>query len=102
MPATSDRFPLTRYFVLTSLVAAVLVGAGLALHGAREVKRELLSASEAQAVRIARHLNREVHQQFIHPTIAADGYVDLTTPKHLAGLDRVVRSAIAEFGVVSF
>ncbi|RMG07078.1 MAG: hypothetical protein D6731_24425 [Planctomycetota bacterium] len=97
---TSDAapFPLTRYFLVTGLVTAVVVGAVLAGISAREVERDLLGERQDFAVLIARHLNRQVYERFLRPTLERDGYVDLDGP-HLEALDAVVRSSIAEFGI---
>lgn len=95
------RFPLTRYFVVTGLATAVVVAAVLTTLSVREVHADLVDKSEDYAVLIARNLNRQVHERFVRPTIARDGYIDLDRPEHLAALDAVVRLAIAELDVRS-
>ena len=93
------RYPLTRTFLLTGLFTAVTVALVLSLVAAREVRRDLLEQREDCAVQLARSLNRQVHEHFLLPVMAREGFVDLTRPEHLAALDRVVRPAIADFAV---
>lgn len=94
-----EHFPLTRYFVATGLVTAVVVALVLAVVSASEIQADLLRESEDNAVHVARSLNLHIHRRFLDPTIARDGYVDLERPEHFRALDDVVRLAIAEFDV---
>lgn len=93
------RYPLTRYFLLTGLVTAVVVSLVLSLIAAREVRNDLLEQREDFAVQLARSLDRQVREHFLLPTLEREGFVDLARPEHLAALDRVVRPAIADFSV---
>ena len=98
-PPAPARFPLTRYFVLTGLVTAVIVAAVLAAISSREVRRDLLQQREALAIQLARSLERQVQERFLAPTVAREGAVDLTRPEQLAALDAIVLPAIADFAV---
>ncbi|MBL4849753.1 MAG: hypothetical protein JKY65_29850 [Planctomycetes bacterium] len=91
----SSRFSLTTYFLGTGVVIAVLVAVVLATWTANEVGEEILQARQSSAERIALNLNRNVFERFLEPTIEASGSVDLTDPKQLAALDRVVALSIA-------
>lgn len=97
--AQVGRYPLTRYFLLTGLVTAVVVSVVLSLIAAREVQNDLLEQREDFAVQLARSLDRQVREHFLLPTLEREGFVDLARPEHLQALDRVVRPAIADFSV---
>lgn len=94
-----SKFSLTKYFLATGLVTAVCVAVAFSLKAADDVRTDILSTSEHEAIRIARHLNRQVHERFLFPTLAEAGSVDLENPEHLARLDAVVKLSVAELEV---
>ncbi|MCO5170662.1 MAG: HAMP domain-containing histidine kinase [Planctomycetes bacterium] len=94
-----SRFSLTRYFLVAGLLSAVVVASGVSVFTAREVYADLEDKSEDYAALIAHNLNRQVHERFVGPTLARDGFVDLERPDHLAALDAVVRLGVAELRI---
>jgi len=94
-------FSLTTYFLGTGILTAVVVALALSAKAANDVRAELLQTSQDEAIRVARHVNRQVHQRFIYPTLSEQGSVDLEDPAQLARLDAVVRLSIAELDVRS-
>ena len=90
---------MTNYFVATGLITALVVATGLALLAAREVREDLLEKAQDSAAQLVHNLNLQVHERFLLPTIARDGYVDLDRPEHLAALDEVVRQSVAGFDI---
>ena len=94
-----ESFSLTKYFLGTGFVTAVLVAVALSLHTSSEVEHELLERSKHDAARLAHHLNREVHERFLLPTLEKQGSIDLEDPAQLAELDRIVRLGISELEI---
>lgn len=94
-----SRFSLTRYFLVAGLLSAVVVAGGVSVFTAREVYADLEDKSEDYAALIAHNLNRQVHERFVRPTLARDGFVDLERKDHLAALDEVVRLSVAELRI---
>lgn len=94
-----QRFPLTRYFVATGLLTAVIVAVPLATGAAQEVRADLIQERQALALMIASNLHRQVQLRFLAPTIAREGHVDLENPDQLGELDRLVKDTLHEFGI---
>jgi len=98
-PSLAAPFPLTRYFVATGILTTLVVAAVLVWVTAKSIRAEILPEFESFAERVATNLNRQVHHQFIRPTVAAKGAVDLDDPEVLGDLDAVVRANVAVFDV---
>ncbi|MEZ6187161.1 MAG: HAMP domain-containing sensor histidine kinase [Planctomycetota bacterium] len=99
LPSLTAPFPLTRYFVATGILTTLIVAAFLVWVTAASIREEILPEYESFAERVARNLNRQVHREFIAPTIEAHGDIDLDRPEVLEVLDGVVRANVAVFDV---
>jgi signal transduction histidine kinase len=62
-----SRFPLMRYFAVVSLVVIAMLIGGAELITMREVREQLIERGESYAIRIAQHLNQDLHHRFGSP-----------------------------------
>jgi two-component system, NtrC family, sensor kinase len=92
-------FRLTRAFLATGLVTALVVSAAVSVVSAQGVRDDLLAEGVEFGVQIGRHINLQIHERFVLPTIARDGLINLDDPRQLRALDAVVRSSVVEFGI---
>ena len=92
-------FPLTQHFIVTSFFTTLIVAAVTALLTGLLVENEVIDRSQDYAEKVIRHLQEDILENFIRPTLAEDGTIDLSNPRHYARLDAVVTRLIADFRV---
>lgn len=93
-------FPLTRYFVVTSLVATALIAAIMAIVTAEELRSDLITETTEHAARVARHLENDVREYFVAPLAQNGAAIDWATPENYARIDRVVDGVASSFGIL--
>jgi len=94
-------FPLTRYFVATSLVTTLVITGITSLVSFEQIRKDLLLRARNDAVRMIRHLQDDIHEDFIVPTLARSGSIDLDDPRQFAALDAVVRRIADRFDIIN-
>ena len=91
------RFPLTRYFVLTSFLTTLVIAVGTAFIASYQVEQDLLERARDQAVRVIGHIESDIRTRFIEPTMAEYGDVNLDEPEQYDKLNAVVQRVAESF-----
>lgn len=97
--ASGKPFKLAKYFAAISLVVILLFAVALSTFMAGQSKAVILERYEDYALVLAANLNHQVFRQFVLPTAAIYGKIDLSSDYQYRRLDKVVRATIHSLNV---
>lgn len=96
---TERPFPLTGFFIATSLVTTFAIVAVTVFLSGQRVRKDLYDEAAAHGVRVVRHLQEEIREEFLVPRLAVGQAVDLNDPAQLTEIDAIVRRICTSFSI---